>query len=256
MKAVILAGGFGTRISEETGSRPKPMIEVGRVPLIHHLLSIFAKYGVNEFIICCGYKGYLIKDYFVNYLVHSADIRVSLASNRVDVLNTQAPDWEVTLVDTGLDSMTGERLRRVRPYLQNDERFFMTYGDGLANVDLKALLATHNAEKRKATVTAVRPPGRFGALEVGSHNNVRKFVEKPLGDGGYINGGFFVLESSIFDYLEGLDNPTWENEPLSRLASDKQLTCFVHDGFWMAMDTLRDKIQLDELASRENLPWL
>lgn len=256
MKAVILAGGFGTRISEETGSRPKPMIEVGSVPLIHHLLSIFAKYGVNEFIICCGYKGYLIKDYFVNYLVHSADIRVSLAGNRVDVLNTQAPDWEVTLVDTGLDSMTGERLRRVRPYLQNDERFFMTYGDGLANVDLKALLATHNAEKRKATVTAVRPPGRFGALEVGSHNNVRKFVEKPLGDGGYINGGFFVLESSIFDYLEGLDNPTWENEPLSRLASDKQLTCFVHDGFWMPMDTLRDKIQLDELASREKVPWL
>lgn len=256
MKAVILAGGFGTRISEETGSRPKPMIEVGNVPLIHHLLSIFAKYGVNQFIICCGYKGYIIKDYFVNYLVHSADIKVSLGSNRVDVLNTKAPDWEITLVDTGLNSMTGERLRRVRSHLQNDERFFMTYGDGLANIDLNALLATHIKENRKATVTAVRPPGRFGALEIGSRNDVRNFIEKPLGDGGFINGGFFVLENSIFDYLEGLENPTWENEPLKRLAADKQLSCFLHEGFWMAMDTLRDKTLLDELALQADVPWL
>lgn len=256
MKAVILAGGLGTRISEETGSKPKPMIEIGGIPIIQHIMAIYSQHGFNEFIVCCGYKGYVIKEYFSNFLSHSADVRVSLASNEVEILNTSAPNWEVTLVDTGVDSMTGERLKRVSSYLAGEERFFMTYGDGVGDIDLTQLLEFHRLKGKKATLTAVRPPARFGALSIDSNGAVIDFVEKPAGDNGFINGGFFALEQSVFDYLEDQVNPVWETGTLVQLASEGELSSFLHDGFWRPMDTLRDKAVLDSLAMSGEPPWL
>jgi glucose-1-phosphate cytidylyltransferase len=253
MKAVILAGGLGTRISEETHVRPKPMIEVGGKPLIWHIMKIYSAHGVNEFIICCGYKGYVIKEYFSNYFLHMSDVSIDLADNAIHVLNRKAEPWKVTLVDTGDDSMTGGRLRRVREFVRDEEAFCFTYGDGVADVDVTALIAFHRGHGRKATVTAVRPPGRYGALDMDG-DMVRGFAEKPQGDGGLINGGFFVLDPAVIDYIEG-DATPWESAPMEKLARDGELVAFAHDGFWQPMDTLREKKHLEELWASGRAPW-
>lgn len=253
MKAVILAGGFGTRISEETHLKPKPMIEIGGKPLIWHIMKIYSAHGVNDFIICCGYKGYVIKEYFSNYFLHMSDVTIDLADNAIHVLNRKAEPWKVTLVDTGDDSMTGGRLRRVRDFVCDEEAFCFTYGDGVADVDVTALLDFHRRHGRKATVTAVRPPGRYGALEMDG-DRVSGFSEKPRGDGGLINGGFFVLAPSVIDYIEG-DATPWESAPMERLAKDGELVAFTHDGFWQPMDTLREKNHLEDLWAAGRAPW-
>ena len=252
MKAVILAGGLGTRISEETHLKPKPMVEIGGKPILWHIMKIFSAHGVNEFIVCLGYKGYLIKEYFANYFLHMSDVTFDMKNNRMRVHEQHAEPWKVTLVDTGEKSMTGGRLLRVREYL-DDEAFCFTYGDGVADVDLGALLACHQAGGRLATVTAVQPPGRYGALDF-DDSRVIAFQEKPLGDGGWINGGFFILEQGIFNYLRD-DQSVWEHEPLKGLAADGQLTAYAHPGFWQAMDTLRDRALLEELWSSGQAPW-
>jgi glucose-1-phosphate cytidylyltransferase len=251
MKAVILAGGVGTRISEESHLRPKPMIEIGGKPILWHLMKIYSAYGVQDFVICCGYLGYVIKSYFANYALHVSDVTLDIARNQVHIHQNAAEPWKVTLVDTGADTMTGGRLKRVRAYL-DDEDFFFTYGDGLADINLNALLAFHRQQKSLATVTSVRPPGRFGAL-VTEGSRVVAFSEKPQ-DGGRINGGFFVLSAKTLDYIEG-DQTHWEAEPLETLAQDGQLSAYVHDGFWHPMDTLRDKNHLEALWSSGTAPW-
>jgi glucose-1-phosphate cytidylyltransferase len=252
MKAVILAGGLGTRISEETEVKPKPMIEIGGRPILWHIMKIYSAFGVNEFIICLGYKGYLIKEFFFNYGLHLSDITVHLASRAIDVHNVRAEDWHVQLIETGADTMTGGRLKRISHLIGNDE-FFLTYGDGVADVNIDALLAFHRAHKRLATVSAVTPPGRFGSLQL-SGNQVVSFREKPAGDGVSINGGFFVLSPKVLDYIDG-DQTVWEREPMERLASEGELCAFRHDGFWHAMDTLRDKRQLEQMWSTGKPPW-
>lgn len=253
MKAVILAGGLGTRISEETHLKPKPMIEIGGKPIIWHIMKIYSAYDVNDFVICCGYKGYLIKEYFFNYSLHMSDVTIDLADNGMTVHSRKAEPWRVTLVDTGENSMTGGRLRRVRQYVADEEAFCFTYGDGVADVDIGSLIAFHRAHGRKATVTAVRPPGRYGALEM-DQGSVTGFAEKPRGDGGLINGGFFVLAPSAIDYIEGDDTP-WEAAPMERLATDGELKAFTHEGFWQPMDTLREKNMLEDLWSSGKAPW-
>ncbi len=252
MKAVILAGGFGTRITEESHVKPKPMIEIGGKPILWHIMKIFSSHGIDEFIICCGYKSYVIKEYFANYFLHMADVTFDLANNSMEVHNKFAEHWKVTLVDTGLNTMTGGRLKRIRDYVGN-ETFCMTYGDGLADVDIGALREFHRAHGRHATVTAIQPPARFGALDI-DHDVVQHFEEKPRGDGRWINGGFFVLEPAIFDYL-GNDATIWEQEPLKRLSQDGQLAAYRHTGFWEAMDTLRDKLHLEQLWDGGRAPW-
>jgi glucose-1-phosphate cytidylyltransferase len=252
MKAVILAGGFGTRITEESHVKPKPMIEIGGKPILWHIMKIFSSHGVDEFIICCGYKSYVIKEYFANYFLHMADVTFDLAHNSMEVHNKSAEHWKVTLVDTGLNTMTGGRLRRIKDYVGN-QAFFMTYGDGLADVDIPALTAFHRAHGRHATVTAIQPPARFGALDI-DRDVVQNFEEKPRGDGRWINGGFFVLEPAVFDYVEG-DATVWEHEPLKRLSQEGQLAAYRHSGFWEAMDTLRDKLHLDQLWESGRAPW-
>jgi glucose-1-phosphate cytidylyltransferase len=252
MKAVILAGGFGTRITEESHVKPKPMIEIGGKPILWHIMKIFSSYGINEFIICCGYKSYVIKEYFANYFLHMADVTFDLASNSMEVHHKFAEHWKVTLVDTGLNTMTGGRLKRVRDYVGNDT-FCMTYGDGLSDVDISALGAFHRAHGLHATVTAIQPPARFGALDI-DRDVVQQFEEKPRGDGRWINGGFFMLEPAIFDYL-GDDATIWEQEPLRRLSQDGQLAAYRHAGFWEAMDTLRDKMHLEQLWDSGRAPW-
>ncbi len=253
MKAVILAGGLGTRISEETHLKPKPMVEIGGRPILWHILKIYSAHGVDDFIICCGYKGYVIKEYFANYFLHMSDVTFDMASNRMEVHERYAEPWRVTLVDTGENTLTGGRLRRVRRYIEGEEAFCFTYGDGLADVDIRALIAFHRSHGRLATVTAVQPPGRYGAL-VRDGEAVRGFVEKPRGDGGWINGGFFVLSPKVLDYIEG-DATSWEGEPMWRLAAEDQLRAFEHRGFWQPMDTLRDKNQLEELWASGRAPW-
>ena len=252
MKAVILAGGLGTRISEESHLRPKPMIEIGGRPILWHIMKIFSAHGVHEFVICCGYKGYQIKEYFANYFLHMADATFDVGRNSVQIHQNYAEPWKVTLIDTGLETQTGGRLLRVREHLEN-QRFCLTYGDGVSDVNIRELVAFHESQRRLATVTAVHPSARFGAIEI-EENSVSSFFEKPKGDGRWINGGFFVLEPGIFDYLSS-DRDIWEQEPLRRLTSDGQLAAYRHEGFWSAMDTLRDKIYLDSLWASANPPW-
>jgi len=252
MKAVILAGGLGTRLSEETVVRPKPMLEIGGRPILWHIMQIFAAHGVSEFVICLGYKGYVIKEFFLNYRLHLSDVTVELGSGHIDFHRSAAEDWRVSLIETGDATMTGGRLKRVRDYL-GDEDFFMTYGDGVADIDLTALEAFHRAHGRLATLTAVVPPGRFGALDL-EGDAVRCFREKPAGDGAAINGGFFVLSPRVLDRIEG-DATVWENEPLERLAREGELRAYQHGGFWQAMDTLRDKKHLEELWAGGTAPW-
>lgn len=251
MKAVILAGGLGTRISEESHLKPKPMIEVGGKPILWHIMKLYSHYGINEFVICLGYKGYVIKEYFANYFLHMSDVTFDMALNQMEVHEHYAEPWRVTLIDTGPHTLTGGRLKRVRSYLGN-ESFCFTYGDGLADVDIGATLDFHRAHGKIATVTAIQPPGRYGALNL-KGDKVRGFQEKPAGDGAWVNGGFFVLEPSAFDYIDG-DQTSWEGDALARLAQANQLMSYKHAGFWLAMDTLRDKNQLDDLWNA-NPPW-
>jgi len=252
LKAVILAGGLGSRIGEETSVRPKPMVEIGGMPIIWHIMKIYAAHGVNEFVVCLGYKGYLIKEYFANYFLHTADVTIDLSKNSVEVHQNWSEPWRITLVETGATTMTGGRLKAIRPYLTKDEPFCFTYGDGVAAIDISALIAAHRAHGRKATITAVAPPGRFGALEF-EGDRVVSFREKPAGDGGLINGGFFVAHPSVLDLVEGPDT-VWEQGPLEALASSGELFAYRHDGFWQAMDTLRDKLYLEELW-QTTAPW-
>jgi glucose-1-phosphate cytidylyltransferase len=254
MKAVILAGGLGTRISEETHLKPKPMIEIGGKPILWHVMKIYSSHGVNDFVICCGYKGYLIKEYFANYFLHTSDVTFDIAQNRMEVHQRYAEPWRVTLVDTGDETMTGGRLKRVAAYVANDEVFCMTYGDGVSNVDISATLAFHRAHGKLATLVAARPPGRFGALDLGPAGVVRQFKEKPSGDGGMINGGFFVLSPKVLDLITD-DRTIWEREPMEQLATSGELVGFTHDGFWQPMDTLRDKTHLEELWASGQAPW-
>lgn len=253
MKAVILAGGLGTRLSEETHLRPKPMVEIGGKPIIWHIMKIYAAHGVTDFVICCGYKGYVIKEYFANYFLHMSDVTIDLAANSVEVHRRAAEPWRITLVDTGETTMTGGRLRRVRDHLRDEEAFCFTYGDGVADIDISAEIAFHRAHGRKATIAAVRPPGRYGALQRDGERVVG-FTEKPRGDGGYINGGFFVLSPCVID-LVAEDATSFEAEPLTTLAETGELMAFEHDGFWQPMDTLRDKTQLEELWASGRAPW-
>ncbi|MCA0399619.1 MAG: glucose-1-phosphate cytidylyltransferase [Proteobacteria bacterium] len=253
MKAVIFAGGLGTRISEETHLRPKPMIEIGGRPILWHILKMYSAHGVNEFVICCGYKGYVIKEYFQNYFLHMSDVTFDMTKNRMEVHREQAEPWRVTLVDTGEDTMTGGRLKRVARYLRDEEAFCLTYGDGVSNVDISASIAFHKAHGRKATVTAVLPPGRFGVLQM-EGDSVSGFVEKPRGEGGFINGGFFVLSPAVIDLIDS-DATSWEVEPMKRLAAEGELRAFTHDGFWQPMDTLREKNMLEDLWASGKAPW-
>lgn len=253
MKAVILAGGLGTRISEEAGLKPKPMIEIGGKPILWHIMKIYAAHGVNDFVICCGYKGYVIKEYFANYFLHMSDVTFDMVGNTMEVHQRKAEPWRVTLIDTGEETMTGGRLKRVAPYVRDEELFCFTYGDGVADLNISELIAFHKAQKVKATLTATFPPGRFGALDM-QGDKVRSFQEKPKGDGAMINGGFFVLSPSVIDYIAD-DASVWEREPLERLAAEGQLAAFKHGGFWQPMDTLRDKTHLEELWACGRAPW-
>lgn len=252
MKAVILAGGLGTRISEETHLRPKPMIEIGGMPILWHIMKIYSAHGVNDFIICCGYKGYIIKEYFYNYMIHNSDLTIDTQSQNITFHNNRSEPWRVTLVDTGEHTMTGGRLKRIKHYLDDDD-FCFTYGDGVSDVSISELISFHKSHDLLATVTAVQPPGRYGALKMIAEN-VIGFEEKPKGDGGYINGGFFVLNPKVIDYIDS-DATPWELEPLERLALEGQVRAFRHDGFWRPMDTLRDKNQLEELWASGRAPW-
>lgn len=254
MKAVILAGGYGTRISEETAARPKPMIEIGGRPLLWHVMKIYAQHGINDFIICCGYKGFVVKEYFANYFLHMSDVTFDMSHNTMEVHTQYAEPWRVTLVDTGEHTMTGGRLRRVASYVENEEAFCFTYGDGVGDIDITGLVAFHRAHGRQATLTSVYPPGRFGALDIRADQTVTSFREKPKGDGGQINGGFFVLSPKVLRLLEG-DQAVWEQEPLEALARNEQLKAYRHTGFWQPMDTLRDKVLLEELWHSGKAPW-
>lgn len=253
MKAVILAGGLGTRLSEETASRPKPMVEIGGRPILWHILKVYAAHGINDFVILCGYKGYMIKEYFANYFLHMSDVTFDMASNQMHVHNQKAEAWRVTLVDTGDDTQTGGRLRRASAYLDEDQDFCLTYGDGLGDVDISSAIAFHQGHGAEATMTAVQPPGRFGAIEIRG-TRVERFQEKPMGEGGWINGGFFVLKPSVISRIEG-DSTLWEKEPLESLAKDGQLHAWYHPGFWQPMDTMRDKQHLEKLWSSGCAPW-
>jgi len=253
MKAVILAGGLGTRLSEETSTRPKPMVEIGGKPILWHIMKMYSSHGINDFVICCGYKGYVIKEYFANYFLHMSDVTFNMRDNSMEVHNKRAEPWSVTLVDTGDHSMTGGRLRRVRDYVKEEEAFCFTYGDGVGDIDIAETIRFHKAHGKAATLTATSPPGRFGALDI-RQGQVMSFKEKPKGDGAMINGGFFVLTPKVLDYLTD-DSTIWEQEPLNNLASDGQLMAYEHHGFWQPMDTLRDKNHLEELWDSGNAPW-
>lgn len=253
MKAVILAGGYGTRISEETDIRPKPMIEVGGKPVLWHLLKTYSAHGVNDFVICLGYKGYMIKEYFANYFLHMSDVTFDMKNNKMEVHQKYAEPWRITLVDTGDNVMTGGRLKRVKEHLDEDEAFCMTYGDGMSDVDITKLVEYHKASKLLATVTAVQPPGRFGVLCLDGEK-VTGFEEKPRGDGSFINGGFFVLSPKVLDYIAG-DATVWEQEPMRKLAQEGQMNAFIHEGFWHPMDTLREKNLLEKYWQEGKAPW-
>ena len=252
MKLVILAGGKGTRISEESTIKPKPLVNIGTKPVIWHIMKIYSFYGINEFIICCGYKGYLLKEYFANYFLHNSDVTIDIKNNRVNVHRRNGEDWKVTLVDTGEDTFTGGRILRIKKYINED--FLMTYGDGVANINIKELIKFHKKQNKLATMTVVKPQVRFGVASVNNHNLVNKFSEKPDNEETWINGGFFVLNKDIFKYLKN-DNSIWEREPLEKLAKDKKLAAFRHRGFWYAMDTIREKKYLDDLWNSGKAPW-
>jgi glucose-1-phosphate cytidylyltransferase len=253
LKAVILAGGLGTRISEETSVRPKPMIEIGGRPILWHICKIYSQHGINDFIVCLGYKGYVIKEFFANYFLHMADVTFHMAENRMEVHGSAIEPWRVTLVDTGLATQTGGRLKRVAPYLQGEKAFCLTYGDGVSDVDITESIRFHQKHGALATMTAVQPAARWGALEMDG-TCITAFREKPAGDGGWINGGFFVLSPEVLDYIDG-DATIWEREPLERLAGEQNLHAFHHTGFWQPMDTLRDKLHLEELWNKDAAPW-
>jgi glucose-1-phosphate cytidylyltransferase len=253
LKAVILAGGLGTRISEETHLKPKPMVEIGAKPILWHIMKIYSAHGINEFIICCGYKGYVIKEYFANYFLHMSDVTFDMQKNEMLVLQRKAEPWKVTLVDTGDETLTGGRLKRVADHIAGEDAFCFTYGDGVADVDITALIKFHRGHGRLATVTAVQPPGRYGALAMDGAA-VRGFIEKPRGDGGWINGGYFVLSPACLRYIEG-DHSVWEAQPLTQLAESDQLQAYEHRGFWQPMDTLRDKNHLEQLWASGAAPW-
>lgn len=253
MKAVILAGGLGTRLSEETSVRPKPMVEIGGKPILWHIMKSYSTHGINDFVICCGYKGYVIKEFFANYFLHTSDVTFDMQANSVEVHTRNAEPWRVTVVDTGDDSMTGGRLKRVKKFVEHEEAFCFTYGDGVSDVDVAASIAFHRSHGKLATMTAVQPPGRFGAIEIDGSRIVR-FKEKPQGDGNWINGGFFVLSPKAIDYVDA-DATIWEKEPMEGLARDGQIDAYFHAGFWQPMDTLRDKIHLEELWQSGRAPW-
>lgn len=253
MKAVILAGGLGTRLSEETNLKPKPMVEIGGRPILWHIMKMYAHHGVSDFIICCGYKGYVIKEYFANYFLHMSDVTFDMNNNTMEVHNKRAEPWKVTLVDTGDHSMTGGRLRRIADYIKDEDEFCFTYGDGVGDIDISKSIQYHKSHGKFATLTATYPPGRFGALDI-SEGEVKSFKEKPKGDGAMINGGFFVLSPKVLQYLNS-DEDIWENEPLSSLATEGQLMAYEHRGFWQPMDTLRDKTKLEELWNSGKAPW-
>jgi len=252
MKAVILAGGYGTRLSEETVLKPKPMVEIGGKPVLWHIMKIFSAHGINEFIVCCGYKSYVIKEYFANYFLHSSDVTFDMTRNDMQIHQNNSEPWKVTLIDTGESTATGGRLKKASEYL-NDDDFCFTYGDGVADVDISALIKHHKEKKLLATVTAVRPPGRFGSLNL-DNDTVSEFVEKPVGDGNWINAGFFVLSNKVMEYIQG-DNTSWEMEPMCTLALENKLTAYKHYGFWHAMDTLRDRDKLNSLWASGEAPW-
>ena len=254
MKAVILAGGLGTRLSEETDIKPKPMVEIGHRPILWHIMKTYSAHGVNDFIICCGYKGYMIKEYFANYFLHMSDVTFCMKDNSMKVHQNNAEPWTVTLIDTGENTLTGGRLKRVREYIKDEEAFCFTYGDGVGNVDVSNLIKFHQSHGKLATLTATRPPGRYGALKFGSNDEVERFQEKPDGDGSWINGGYFVLHPSVIDRIDN-DQTSWEGDPLSSLANDGQLSAFKHDGFWQPMDTLREKVMLNEMWNSGQAPW-
>ena len=253
MKAVLLAGGLGTRISEETSVKPKPMIEIGGKPILWHIMKIYAAHGVNDFVVCLGYKGYVIKEYFANYFLHMSDVTFDMRNNSTTIHNNTAEPWTVTLVETGEETMIGGWIKRILPFVEGDDAFCLTYGDGVGDVDIRAVIDLHRRSGRLATVTATQPPGRFGAIEFDG-DTVLGFKEKPQGDGGWINGGFFVLSPKVGSYIEG-DTSVWEREPMEQLAAERQLGVHFHDGFWQPMDTLRDKIYLEGLWSSGNAPW-
>jgi len=254
MKAVILAGGLGTRLSEETNLRPKPMVEIGSMPILWHIMKLYSAHGIDDFIVCCGYKGEVIKRFFIDYTMHRSDIHVDVASGRVDVLDEKHEAWNVSLIDTGEASMTGGRIRRIRDYI-GDERFCLTYGDGVSNVDIRASIAFHEQQQALVTMTAVQPPGRYGAITLSpGQSHIASFIEKPAGDGTWVNGGFFVCEPGAFDLIDG-DHTSWEEEPLERAARSGRLAAYRHEGFWQSMDTLRDKMYLEQLWASEHPPW-
>lgn len=253
MKVVILAGGLGTRLSEETELRPKPMVEIGGKPILWHIMKIYSAHGINDFVICCGYKGYIIKEYFANYFLHMSDVTFHMAENRMDVHHCNSEPWHVTLVDTGENSLTGGRLKRVASYIEREDVFCFTYGDGLADIDITAEIQFHHSHGKMATITGVLPPGRYGALKI-KDGQVYGFIEKPMGDGGFINGGFFILSPKCIDLIEG-DNTSWEAGVLPLLAEQGELMVFTHYGFWHAMDTLRDKNYLEDLWRKSHAPW-
>lgn len=254
MKAIILAGGLGTRFAEETDLKPKPMIEIGSKPILWHIMKLYSAHGINEFIICCGYKGYMIKEYFSKYFLHQSDITFELKNNQMKVHQNNSESWKVSLVDTGEKTMTGGRLKRVKEYVKDEKAFCFTYGDGLGNIDISALIKFHQAHGKQATLTATRPQGRYGALKLGNKEIVERFQEKPEGDGSWINGGFFVLSPEVIDLIKD-DQTSWEEEPLMSLAKNNQLYAYKHHGFWQPMDTLREKIMLNDLWNEGNAPW-
>ena len=254
MKVFILAGGLGTRLSEETTTKPKPMVEIGGKPILWHIMKSYSAHGINDFVICLGYKGYIIKEYFANYFLHMSDVTFNIQDNSMDIHQNKSEPWTVSLVDTGDETMTGGRLKRVKEYVQDESEFCFTYGDGVSNVNIRELIKHHKKNGKKATLTATRPQGRFGALKIGPGNLVNKFEEKPEGDQSWINGGFFVLDPSVIDLIDG-DSTSWESEPLSALAKNNELSAFLHDGFWQPMDTLREKNELNELWSSGKAPW-
>jgi glucose-1-phosphate cytidylyltransferase len=253
MKVVLLAGGLGTRLSEETSLRPKPMVEIGGMPILWHIMKIYSSHGFNDFVVCLGYKGYLIKEYFANYFMHKSDVTIDLKNNSVKVHDSQVEPWTITLVDTGVDSMTGGRIKRIQPHV-NNEPFMLTYGDGVSDVNIKALVEHHQSTKKMVTVTAVQPSGKFGALNLDEQSNVHSFIEKPRGDGAWINGGFFVCEPAVFDYIEN-DSTIWEREPLEQIAARGEMNAYKHFGFWKPMDTLRDKVELEESWQSGKAAW-